>query len=116
MIIGNDINPMTAKEYRICIVILFFGAFVEAYIIGGITAEMSKGQHQIQNTSKLVDFVSYSMEIHVFPDKIRSSVMQFLLHFQDNIECRAEINEFKQVMNPALQFDFIEKYYYKSIR
>ena len=40
--IGNDIMPMTNSEMLFCSTIIFFGAFLEAYIIGGITAEFIK--------------------------------------------------------------------------
>ena len=75
LIIGNDINPQTDREVLLCLTMIILGAFIEAYIIGGITIEMSKGQHQIVNTSKLVEYVSFSMDIHVLPNRIRSSVM-----------------------------------------
>ena len=38
-IIGNDINPTTMNEFLMCTSFVFIGAFLEAYIIGGITAE-----------------------------------------------------------------------------
>lgn len=44
LIVGNDINPSTIKEFRIWSVILFVGAFFEGYIIGNITAELSKAE------------------------------------------------------------------------
>jgi hypothetical protein len=45
LIIGNDINPQTDREVLLCTTMIILGAFIEAYIIGGITTEMSKGQH-----------------------------------------------------------------------
>jgi len=45
LIIGNDINPQTDREVLLCLTMIILGAFIEAYIIGGITTEMSKGQH-----------------------------------------------------------------------
>ena len=41
-VIGNDIMPSTLYEIHILTVVIFFGAFLEAYIIGGITAELMK--------------------------------------------------------------------------
>jgi hypothetical protein len=32
--------PSTINEFKFCSLILIIGAFLEAYIIGGITAEM----------------------------------------------------------------------------
>jgi hypothetical protein len=102
LIIGNDINPATQSEVRICSSLLFFGAFVEAYIIGGITSEMTKGEDQKRKTDRMIDFVGYSMDIHVFPNKIKSSINMFLSKFSENIECRPEISDFIDVINPAL--------------
>ena len=42
LVIGNDIMPMTNREILFCSTFIFFGAFLEAYIIGGITAEFIK--------------------------------------------------------------------------
>ena len=40
LVTGNDVMPSTLSEFQFCTLILFIGAFLEAYIIGGITAEM----------------------------------------------------------------------------
>ena len=40
LVTGNDVMPSTHKEFQFCTLILIIGAFLEAYIIGGITAEM----------------------------------------------------------------------------
>ena len=87
---------------KLCSMLLILGAFVEAYIIGGITSEMTRGEDQIRSTQRLIDFVGYSMDIHAFPDKIKKSISVFLKSFQENIECRPEIDEFTAVINPAL--------------
>jgi hypothetical protein len=42
LVIGNDIMPATSKEVLLCTGVVFCGAFLEAYIIGGITAEQIK--------------------------------------------------------------------------
>ena len=42
LIIGNDIMPATFNEIIICTSFVFVGAFLEAYIIGSITAEQMK--------------------------------------------------------------------------
>ena len=41
-VIGNDIMPSTLNEIHVLSAVIFFGAFLEAYIIGGITAELMK--------------------------------------------------------------------------
>ena len=78
LIIGNDIMPATDNEFKICSILLIFGAFVEAYIIGGITTEMTRGDSQYMETKRLIDYVSFSMDIHVFPDKIKKSIYTFM--------------------------------------
>lgn len=50
LVIGNDVMPSTQHEFVFCSFILFCGAFVNAYVIGGITAEMAKSQ---QKTDKI---------------------------------------------------------------
>lgn len=40
------------------------GAFLEAYIIGGITAELIKSESDNLRMEKEVDYVKYSMELH----------------------------------------------------
>ena len=73
--------PATDNEFKICSMLLIFGAFVEAYIIGGITTEMTRGDSQNMETKRLIDFVSYSMDIHVFPNKIKNSIFNFMNKF-----------------------------------
>ena len=40
LVTGNDVMPSSIGEFKFCSLILIIGAFLEAYIIGGITAEM----------------------------------------------------------------------------
>jgi hypothetical protein len=40
LVTGNDVMPSSISEFKFCSLILIIGAFLEAYIIGGITAEM----------------------------------------------------------------------------
>jgi len=53
---------------------LFLGAFIEGYVIGAITTELAKSDDQNRITGSLIEYVNYSMDIHVFPDKIKSSI------------------------------------------
>ena len=55
------------------------------------------------------------MDIHVFPNKVRSSIKDYLLFFRENIECRPEFEDFILSLNPSLQYQFIGNYYYKTI-
>jgi hypothetical protein len=94
---------------------LFIGAFVEGYIIGAITSELSKEEDQIRITGNLIEYVNFSMDIHVFPDIVKQSITEFLLNFRDNIECRPEFREFVKTLNPSHQYNFIYNYYFKTI-
>jgi hypothetical protein len=68
LVIGNDIMPMTMNEVMICTGFIFFGAFLEAYIIGGVTAELIKKEDKNIQNVKDIDYVRYSIEIHNFPE------------------------------------------------
>ena len=68
LVIGNDIMPMTNKEILFCTVMVFLGAFLEAYLIGGITAEYIKLEDKNVFNAKNLDYVTFSMDIHNFPD------------------------------------------------
>ena len=68
LVIGNDIMPATRKEVFVCSAVIFFGAFLEAYIIGGITAEQIKKDDKTFQNAKNYDYLNYSMDIHNFPD------------------------------------------------
>jgi hypothetical protein len=68
LVTGNDIAPSVQSEFRFCSFILFIGAFVEAYIIGGITAEMIKTQDKNVVFSKNLEYVKFSLERLNFPD------------------------------------------------
>jgi len=68
IVIGNDIMPSTLIEIHILTVVIFFGAFLEAYIIGGITAELMKVYDRNFLDAKNIDYLCYSMEIHNFPN------------------------------------------------
>jgi hypothetical protein len=115
LVVGNDINPSTIPEFRYCSAMLFIGAFVEGYIIGAITSEIAKGDDQIRITGQLIDYVNFSMDIHVFPNQVKKGVTEFLVSFGENIECRPEFKEFMQTLNPSLQYQFILNYYFKTI-
>ena len=72
LVTGNDICPQTSEEISFCIMIVFIGAFLESYIIGGITAEMQKTDGNIQTFQKNFDYVNHSMELHHFPEAFRN--------------------------------------------
>lgn len=71
IIIGNDVNPQTDLELFFCAVIVFFGAFFEAYIIGAITAEMFKADDKEVKKEKLAEYAKYSLDIHKLPDDLK---------------------------------------------
>ena len=50
-----------------CSFILFIGAFFEAYIMGGLTTEMSKSLQKDDEMNRDIDYISYSMDSHKFP-------------------------------------------------
>ena len=62
LVVGNDIMPSNMIEYLFCIFVLILGAFMEAYIIGGITAEISKASDTVMRYNKLKEYVSFSLE------------------------------------------------------
>ena len=62
LVVGNDIMPSNMIEYLFCIFVLILGAFMEAYIIGGITAEISKASDTVMRYNTLKEYVSFSLE------------------------------------------------------
>jgi len=42
LFVGNDVLPQTPQLLYFCILIIYMGAFIEAFLIGSITAEMYK--------------------------------------------------------------------------
>ena len=68
LMVGNDVNPSTISEFRYCSIMLFIGAFFEGYVIGSITSLMAKDENQLRITGNLIEYVQFSMDIHVFPD------------------------------------------------
>ena len=77
-IIGNDINPSTMTEVNYLTIFIFGGAFLEAYIIGGITAELIKGYDHKVKCELEIDYVHFTMEIHNFPDLIRVEIIDYI--------------------------------------
>jgi len=66
------------NEFFICTSFIFVGAFLEAYIIGGITAEqMKKDDERLQN-SRNFEYICFSMEVHNFPDSMRIAIIQYI--------------------------------------
>ena len=59
--------PSDMSQYVFCILILILGAFMEAYIIGGITAEISKAGESEMKNNKLYEYVKFIIETHNFP-------------------------------------------------
>lgn len=59
--------PATIKEIIICSAFIFLGAFLEAYLMGGITAEQIKKDDEGHKIILQIDYVCYSMEVHNFP-------------------------------------------------
>ena len=92
--VGNDVNPSTISEFKYCSFMLFIGAFIEGYIIGAITSEMSKHEEQTRITGNLIEYVNFSMDIHIFPELVKKSITEFMIFFRENIECRPEFTEF----------------------
>ena len=56
--------PSDMNQFIFCTAFLVIGAFLEAYIIGGITAELINSESDNLRMEKEVDYVKYSMELH----------------------------------------------------
>ena len=67
IVIGNDMSPQTGTELSFCICVIFLGAFLEAYIIGGITAEFIKSETKDIIETQEFEYVKFSIENHLFP-------------------------------------------------
>jgi hypothetical protein len=66
--VGNDICPTSNGEMIFCSTIIFLGAFLEAYIIGGMTAEFIKVEDHKVESARGLEYICFSMDIHNFPD------------------------------------------------
>ena len=89
LVIGNDIMPSNMAEYVYCILVLILGAFLEAYIIGGITTEIAKTKDIDSRSNKLKEYVRFSLDMHNFPDRIKQDIFRYMTKVYDktNIEC-----------------------------
>ena len=67
MTTGNDVMPSAISEFKFCSMVLIIGAFLEAYIIGGITAEMGANMRKQNLFINEIEYVKYSMNLHKFP-------------------------------------------------
>ena len=99
--VGNDIMPSNMNEFIFCTIFLFFGAFLEAYVIGGITAEMQKSEDGRVKFEKKIEYIKFSMEIHSFPDLIKSQVIHYMGRHDECRECSGDFERFAAFLNPA---------------
>lgn len=116
LVVGNDVMPSNMDEFVFCTVFLFFGAFLEAYVIGGITAEMQKIVDKNFKFEKKVEFMKFSMEIHHFPDLVRKQVMQYMNRHNDCKECSGDFERFVDFLNPSQVYDVKSGFYFDKMK
>lgn len=66
--------PSTLSEFQFCSLILIIGAFLEAYIIGGLTAEMGLNSIKQNQFINQIEYVKSSMERLKFPRYYQNQV------------------------------------------
>ena len=86
--------PSNMFEFIFCAVFLIIGAFVEAYIIGGITADIQKSQDEKTIMDKKLEYAKYSMEIHKFPGERQHQIYHYMNRKQEIKECSGDIDKF----------------------
>lgn len=59
------------------IIIMIIGTFIEAYLLGSISAQIMKYNNKIRKLQRKKSFVDYSIEIHQLPDNVKTKIMQF---------------------------------------
>jgi hypothetical protein len=64
---------------------LIIGAFVEAYIIGGITAEMQKTQDKKVQFDNNLEYVNNSMERLNFPLIYQKQIFHYMNRVEDSL-------------------------------
>ena len=64
---------------------MFLGAFLEAYIIGGITAEMGKAQDKKLIFDKNIEYVKFSMERLNFPGMYEKQIISYMGKVEESL-------------------------------
>ena len=59
-----------------------FGAFLEAFVFGGIASEMQRAQDKEQKIMKLFDYVLYSLDLHKVDPEIKNQVKKYMQLFE----------------------------------
>jgi len=106
IVIGNDVNPTTYQETIFCTIVIFFGAFLEAYLIGAITAELMKTEDRNLYISKMVEYAKYSLDIHKLSNNLTCKIISYLNQIGENNEI-TNLREFLNVINPSLRYEVI---------
>ena len=86
LLTGNDLYPQSDDQITFFIIVIFCGAFMEAYIMGSFTQAMSTMQKDKKQTDQVIEYVKFSMEIH----KLR----KFIQYQGENIEVQTTMLDF----------------------
>jgi len=73
--------------------VLFLGAFLEAYIIGGITAEMGKAQDKNVIFQKNLEYVKFSMEHLNFPGMYQKQIFSYMGKVEESLAVQRDLDE-----------------------
>ena len=116
LVTGNDVMPSQLNEFLFCSLILVIGAFFEAYIIGGITAELSKTNNKKNQLQNDIEYVKFSMEKKIFPQYYRNIVMQYMVKLEESGALGKDLDEIKILVNPAIKYEVFNQYYYDTMK
>lgn len=108
LIVGNDISPQNHSDFVIFTLIIFIGAFLEAYIIGGMTAELQRRHDNEQYIIDNYEYMMYSLDIHKIPNILEQKIVEYIKLFSDNLEVTVKMKQLFDYMNPSLQYKAIE--------
>jgi hypothetical protein len=73
--------------------ILIIGAFMEAYIIGGITAEMGAVSNIQNKFINNVEYVKYSMALNKFPPFFQKGVFMYMNKCQESLKVSKDLGD-----------------------
>ena len=108
--------PSTQSEFKFCSFILFIGAFLEAYIIGGITAEMLKTQDKQAVFQKNLEYVKFSMENLNFPLIYQNQIFKYMEKVEESLAVDKNLDELQTLVNPSLCYELLSQYYYGTMK
>jgi hypothetical protein len=107
LVVGNDVMPSIMSEFQLFSLVLIIGAFLEAYIIGGITAEMAKHKNKKIIFDKNIEYIKFSNELHNFPVVFQHQIILYMNKCEESLAVQNDLDEVQMLINPALTYEVL---------